>query len=202
MDSLKVDSTHIRICFGDTEQLWAYFSQYDQVLLAKEVSSIGKVHHHVMVGGSYFGRDKVSNEFREQMCKAFRLKGNKDYSISCVKDVEKCIAYLLKDGDFRHKGHSESSIETLKKISYAKYDKKVFATKLASLNDEYLKGKLDDRGWISSYLALKLSYNQFNVNKNYVVNLFRSLKLKKDSAFFSSFVTEILSSANVSETEW
>lgn len=118
-----------------------------------------------------------NDKFRRYIKKKFNLEGNKDYSISTVKDVKGYKKYIIKEGKWVAVGMDTSELLKYQHISYPK--KKKFQEELDEIEISYLEDTMDDLQYISKFMLLKAKYKQ-PINTNYIKQRLLMLIVRKD----------------------
>jgi len=192
IDSQKVLLyTHIRIHQVHILKVAAFFDGIGiaKYLVSSEDDATRSHVHCILQGQEYAGRDKKGMEFRKKLTAEFKIKGNKAYSISPVRDGDKAISYILKEGEYINKGFDEEFVKVRQQVSYKKYSKEAIAKEMEENNKNYIVGTINDKEWVRRYVQIKHSYNQFNVNLNRTKDLLLNLRLKKDPRVLEEFVS-------------
>lgn len=148
-----------------------YFQDnFDRYILAGEFKP-GNDHIHVLFDLTEEDVSSRFRMFRPKILEQFKIKGNKDYSLSICKDLEATKRYILKEGldHVKYKGYTPEDIELWSNQSYKKFSKNDFARDLENLRLEFLKptastingSSFHSSEWLfSQLLRLKAKYNQ------------------------------------------
>lgn len=191
----QVGFTTIRLFTSQTlEQVYTYFEPWATHLLVSKEGGDAKtrLHYHIIMNTEFYGRDKVCKQFRESLIKAFSIKGNGSYSIAPVKEKDKCVSYILKDGEWLAKGFSTTYLQSRQKVSYQKYSKEEFAKQFEALKDKYYLHQVSIRQFIRLYVKLKHSFNQMNVSLNRTQDLVLNMEMRAHPAKLDEFVLRVM----------
>lgn len=137
-------------------------------------------------------KDNNLQIFRKWLKKTFGLEGNKDYSLSKVKNSEDYKKYIVKETNWMSSGFDVEELKKFQLVSYPK--KKNFQKELDLLEIEYLLDNMDDIGYIFNFIKLKANYKQV-VNTNYVKQRLIMMRSKKsltaDDGWLMNYATEL-----------
>jgi len=180
------DFCSLRITTDNTlQEVFQYFAKkYNIVLVSEEGGDeFTKLHYHLILGDTATALGRGYQNVRHYVLVRWpELAGNTNKY--CVKKVDKitfktALSYTLKDGKYVYKNFSDSLIERMKKLSYKKFDKQVFAKALECLRIEFIDKKQDILTGIAAINRLKTSYNQIP-NETNTLNLIKLWYLQQD----------------------
>lgn len=149
---------------------------YDLLLTVKDVSITGYLlafetnanRNHIQ-GFLGFNEPQLTEKTRQKYLRVFEKfygsKGTGNYSIKKVRDIQEYTKYVLKEGNFIMKNLDLKVIESFKKMSYEKFDKKKITQELIDL-EEYLVRTMNIKETYHKFIQLKAKYNQKIVPKH------------------------------------
>lgn len=178
VDSEEFESTlHIRLHHASSlNDIWLFLGKtFKKFIVSVEKEGTPEQHFHMVVPW-----EKKLTEVGDYLRTYDPLiKGNKCFSASWMKN-KNLFSYVVKEGNYKTSGFSTKEISEFKKVSYQKYSKEEFATKLNKLVDDYLlshKDKLDD--FIMKFIDLKVSYKQI-IDLSYIQKYALMVECKKN----------------------
>lgn len=140
------------------DSLQTFFSKHcSRYVMAFEISARGNNHFHAVLT-----TEDTKSRFTKMLIDEFQLPpGNGAKSLTVVRDHDRAVTYVLKDGNFRFAGYPDSEIEAFRANSFQKV---VFEEALGELEKEFLKikrpGTYDLSNLISRRLALQYKCNR------------------------------------------
>jgi len=149
-------------------------------LLSVEKEGTAELHFHIVCSDDVsidLVREKVKLFLKRYFVKFTRGDGNRQYHLSKVGSFEACVKYLVKDGVVFHSDGIDPRVVTeLKRESFKKFNKVVFAKALQKIRDNVLARRdtyISKRDVMVHVLVLKASYCQ-TLNMRYVAELAES----------------------------
>lgn len=175
-----IEFWHLRIT---THQSIETIKLLIECVSVKYIISSEDGHYHCL-----FQTAKKRKELREEINK-HGFKGNKDFSLTTVRDVKKARSYVVKDGSYIFKGYTQKEIEDAYKLSFKK---KGYSEDLLELEEKYLtKGMMFER-FVEAVVSLKVQYNH-NLNKTHIKSYLEKMRCKQDPQYLRSFCQELFS---------
>lgn len=186
---LKIETLHLRI----TKQGITMDSLEDYIrtlavmyLIAQEKKGKKGEHFHTVIQ-----TQKTKKEFVELIQKKFNLKGNKEYSVTTVRNQNQVMKYLLKDDDAtRSSGIPKEVLELMKKCSNKKGTKNLMV-ELNILEEKYLGFDLTNESFGIKFIQLKIAYGQ-NLYGNHIKAYLMKMKLKKYPSEISVYYNQLM----------
>lgn len=183
---------HIRI---DTEEDFEFhkkiWDEFPSFIIGKEIATKSKkVHYHICLGTTSTQFEQLMKQqhstlyydLREIIKKNYKVMGPQ-YSISVASDSRSLQKYVLKEGDFIHKGYQDADIKNLVICSYKK-DKTDIQRAFNDLDEKFLTQQLEIPEYIRSFLIIKKNYGQ-TWKKTYIYERLDLLRLKRDKKYLS-----------------
>lgn len=186
---------HIRIHPNIETDLQSAFEFFDplteKMLISFETAYDKRKHFHV-----YIETEKTVTELRDLIKPKFNVSGNKGYSIKEPNNTNSLKSYVLKDGDFLHKGFTQRELKTCKQMSYKKVDAK-FVEILQNIEKKYYENRsphpYDIDEYLRAYLKLKSDHGQLP-NKNREASHCQRLIIKKHPDLFEMYFSSVRNS--------
>lgn len=133
--------------------------------------------------------DNKNDKIRKYLKQKFNLEGNKDYSLSTVKDMKQYKKYLIKEGNWLSVGMDITELLKYQTISYPK--KKKFQEELDEIEIKYIQGDMDDLQYTFEFMKLKGKYRQV-INTNYIKQRLLMLISRADEERLKKIATNIV----------
>lgn len=151
---------HVRITCDtlSMDKTFAAFKHCNGVIVSQEGGQDKRLHQHLLILNE-MTRQHIKDILKEVYPE---LKGNKSYSITEARDKKQLLKYVLKDGNYMHKGFTTEFIERMKKLSHNNEStKKKFQVYL----DQVLTGQIDLSEYSENIIRTKAEMLQpFYVN--------------------------------------
>lgn len=146
----------------DSVDIINWLNQFDKVVYAKEEIANRK-HIHAVVDFN-----KTLSTFRQRFKKQFPMyEGNTDYSTAEVRDVDKMLSYVTKEGNAIFKGYTEEEINAVKPwLVKTEFKKQEVKSKSGNCNKaiaEELQNKYPNRVWSYSPDTMEIIVSKIQV---------------------------------------
>lgn len=187
---LEIETLHIRITkttlsMDKIEEEMKKLSS-GMYLIAHEKKGKKGEHFHIVIQ-----TQKTKKELTTVIKLKFELSGNKEYSVTIVRNKNQVIKYLLKDDDTtRSQGLSEEVLELMKKCSNKKGVKNLME-ELNVLEEKYLGFELGTESFGIAFIKLKISYGQ-NLYGNHIKAYLKKMELKKNPDRITGYYRDLM----------
>ncbi len=143
-------------------------------------------HYHSIVMTN-IDKTKIRTMINDEL----KLKGNKSFSLSVVRNKTRACKYVLKDGHFIYHGFDDNQISVMSALAHKKGNDK-FALDLEQLELEFFEKKFDFRNFKIKYVKLLCDYNKkYYLGRSQLLNYFHLIYLKAFPLQHEEFVDQV-----------
>lgn len=176
------------------------YKVYLKCIISLENTINENIHFHVFIQTPESVAKNARQNFVNKMKASYpALVGNGKFSCKFISETpEKAGAYTLKDGQYSSYGFTDEELKYLEKLSYKKFKKEDFKSKLELLEMAYTLRPFNNKSlskFVDDYMDLRDSYKH-NVNfhqvTNYISNVTRRVD-KQSNIRFRQQVFEFVS---------
>ena len=174
--SEKVIRVHLRVTGKTSKEVQVLLEKHNvpSYIIGQELG-----HCHSLISGIDLGTNY--NNLRNWLKKELGLNGNKDYSISRVRNLRDCAKYIIKeDLEYIVKRFDKEWLSDLKLTTFNK-DKKELMLEIDELAIKYIKDTRysADKDFGEKFILLKVKYNQ-NLYMSHIKAYLLKMRIKKD----------------------
>lgn len=188
---LNIEKVHLRITKQIPYNSVKKFLDENSMRYILTIEKEPKVHYHILL--EYQEEDKNHNKLRYQLKKVLSVAGNKDYSLSTVRNKNQLMKYILKEGnEYSVKDIPDEIIKLMKKCSNKK-GKRNFAIELAELEERFLSDStfMSLTTFAEKLVLLKVSYGQ-SLYSNHIKAYLSKMRIKKNPREVKNYVDNLL----------
>lgn len=186
---LELRVTHVDI----TKEILSKFldTVCDVYMISEEISKKKVIHFHCMIANLKLEYNDIE-KFRERFKEKFPfLNSGHMYNLALVKNIDKYIAYILKEHDtldsptLIYKGDwNKEILDSLFVYKYKKFDKRLFMEEMEQIELEYIKlyktvNPMKHEDLLYKLCQVRIKYNQ-TINWNYMCQFTEKIICKAD----------------------